>query len=158
MTDERREAIREYLAKLYEKHGRLTPALVVKSAKSPTSVLHDQFEWDDTVAGAKWREEQARVLIRSIQVTITTDTSIIETVAYVRDPEAATVEQGYVSVEDLQGDRKAAKQAIIYECGRAIAMLDRARDLAFALGLGPVAEKALAGVHTLREHALAKAS
>ena len=158
MTNERREAIREYLAALYEKHGRLTPAVIVKDARRPTSILHDQFEWDDGKAAQQWREEQARVLIRSIRVTITTDTSVIDTVAYVRDPEAATAEQGYVSVEDLQGDRKAAKQAIIYECGRAIAMLDRARDLAFALGLGPVAEKALEGVHTLREHALAKAS
>jgi len=156
MTDERREAIREYLAALYEKHGRLTPTLVVKDAKRPNSILHDQFEWDDGIAAAQWREEQARVLIRSIQVTITTETAIIETVAYVRDPNAAVDAQGYISVADLRGDRKAARQAIVYECGRATAMLNRARDLAVALGLVKEAERALASVDTLRESATLK--
>lgn len=155
MTNDQRDAIRDYLAALYAKHGRLTPALVVRDAKRPNSILHPCFEWDDGEAAGKWREEQARVLIRSIRVTITTDTSIIESVAYVRDPNVESDEQGYVSVESLRGNRKAAREALAYESSRAEALLERARNLAVALGLAKVADKAIGSVRTLRERAVA---
>ena len=45
---------------------------VVNMAKKPTSPLHPAFEWDDSKAAKKFRLEQARYLIRSIQVTIDT--------------------------------------------------------------------------------------
>jgi len=37
---------------------------VVKSARSKSSPLHAQFEWDDTKAGHEYRLQQARGLIR----------------------------------------------------------------------------------------------
>lgn len=48
----------------------ITPKNVVELARSTDSVLHDDFEWDDAIAGPKWREEQARIMIRNLAITI----------------------------------------------------------------------------------------
>lgn len=48
--------------------GELTPANVVQSARADESPLHDRFEWDDSIAGEKYREVQASELIRSVRV------------------------------------------------------------------------------------------
>ena len=61
------------LAKIETDHGKLTPRLVVADASDPRSPLHDQFEWNDTEAAIKYREDQARRLIRNIMVRVTVD-------------------------------------------------------------------------------------
>lgn len=38
----------------------ITAKNVVELARNESSVIHDEFEWRDDVAGAKWREYQAR--------------------------------------------------------------------------------------------------
>lgn len=48
--------------------GILNPEIVLKAAKPKGSILHSCFEWDDTSAAAKYRLEQARYLIRAIEV------------------------------------------------------------------------------------------
>lgn len=60
--------LREQLQQIYEDMGRLTPQNVVQVAADPLHPLHARFEWDDSVAGAKYREAQARDLIRSVRV------------------------------------------------------------------------------------------
>lgn len=56
---------------------------VVKAARSKKSSLHTEFEWDDAKAAEKWREEQARNLIRA-HVTY--------------EPRVARETRGYLSV------------------------------------------------------------
>lgn len=51
--------------------GSITPAQVVKDARSKRSPLHDGFEWDDETAAEKWRLEQASYILRSIHVVVT---------------------------------------------------------------------------------------
>lgn len=51
-----------------ENGGVLTPQIVVESAKKPDSPLHDYFEWDNRAAADKWRLNQARNLIMSIEI------------------------------------------------------------------------------------------
>lgn len=153
MTDIQRATIHERLAALYAKHGRLTPALVVRDAKNPASPMHDVFEWDDGKAARLYREEQARALIRTVTVKLSSDVTVVATPVYVRDPSAGNGEQGYVSVEALRGDRAMAREALMYECGRAASMVERARHLAVALGLTSEVEAALAGITSLRERA-----
>lgn len=46
---------------------RLRPADVVAAATPPEHVLHRHFEWDDAVAGAAFRIEQARNLIQVVR-------------------------------------------------------------------------------------------
>jgi len=45
---------------------------VVREARPIDSLLHSRFEWDDVRAGEKYREAQARQLIRWVKVEITT--------------------------------------------------------------------------------------
>lgn len=62
------------LTKLTERDGELTADSVVKEAKKKSSPLHPWFEWDDTEAAHKFRKNQARKLIQSINVRIIGDT------------------------------------------------------------------------------------
>ena len=60
--------LREQLQSIYDQHGQLTPHLVVRAAQKPDHPLHSRFDWDNKVAGPKWRLEQARTLIQSVKV------------------------------------------------------------------------------------------
>ncbi|TDT31137.1 hypothetical protein [Naumannella halotolerans] len=61
--------LREALQSIYDQRGQLTPALVVETAKNTDHPLHHRFEWNDEIAGPKYREVQARELIRSVKIT-----------------------------------------------------------------------------------------
>lgn len=61
-------SLRDQLQAIYEERGKLTPALVVDEARDVMHPLHFRFEWDDAVAGEKYRQNQAHELIRSVKV------------------------------------------------------------------------------------------
>lgn len=130
--------------------GSLTPEAVVESARSPESPMHGLFTWDDAVAGQKWRLEQARELIRSVKVVISTEARAISTVHYVRDPSQAAGAQGYVSVTALRRDPEGARAAVLAEFSRAASALARARGLADALGLAEQVDTLMESVEELR--------
>lgn len=150
MDKAKRDAIAARLAKLAELNGgRLTPDAVVQDAASKKSPLHDQFEWDDSAAAVKWRLAQARELIRSVRIEVTTETRTISTVCYVRDP-AAGDGQGYVEVAKLRDDRMLAVEALHAEVRQANALVARARSIADALGLSVEIERVAESVEALR--------
>jgi hypothetical protein len=66
-TDEEAKFLRGLEAK-----GLLYASAVVKAAKPKRSPIHHRFDWDDTTAADSWRLEQARKLIVSVRVEITT--------------------------------------------------------------------------------------
>lgn len=47
-----------------------TPSLhdVIEKARDVRSVMHNMFEWDDAIAGEKYRESQAKQIIRMLVV------------------------------------------------------------------------------------------
>lgn len=49
---------------------RLSATELVKVSMPEDAPLHGEFEWDDEIAGQKWRESQASCMIRSIVVTV----------------------------------------------------------------------------------------
>ncbi len=51
-------------------NGRLESEDVLDVARDPTSPLHPHFEWDDSIAAEAHRLDQARYLIRSIEVEV----------------------------------------------------------------------------------------
>lgn len=61
--------LRAELLAIREAAGRLTPAAVVAAAAAEDHPLHSRFEWDDAVAGHKYRLSQARQLIRVVRET-----------------------------------------------------------------------------------------
>jgi hypothetical protein len=46
--------------------GHLTASAVVEDARPPGAVLHPAFEWDDSIAAERYREEMARHMLRSV--------------------------------------------------------------------------------------------
>jgi transcription-repair coupling factor (superfamily II helicase) len=64
------DAARQALADISDKHGHISPALVVKEAEKVNNPLHDYFKWDDAEAGNLFRLAQARLLIREVKLDI----------------------------------------------------------------------------------------
>jgi hypothetical protein len=48
--------------------GLLRPEVVVEDARPAGSLLHGYFEWEDSIAALRYRREQARKMIQSIEV------------------------------------------------------------------------------------------
>lgn len=63
--------VEKELDRLANEYGFLNPEMVVEEARDPESPLHQHFDWDDSVAGEKWRREQAHQLIIKCRVTVT---------------------------------------------------------------------------------------
>jgi len=53
--------------------GHITPAKVLQDAADESSPLHRYFEWDNKQAAQRYRLDQARHLIRAVQIKITED-------------------------------------------------------------------------------------
>lgn len=151
------ETVQERLQQLYEQYGTLTADLVVSDAKNPESILHSHFDWDvDKAAMEHWRDT-ARGLIRSVRLVITTETTAVTCVAYVRDPSAPADQQGYAQVSRVRTDADAAREVLVEEFSRAAAALKRAKELAVVFGLQDDVEELIGQVHATRERVPAEA-
>lgn len=155
ITKAKREAVAKRLAEIEAANdGRLTPDAVVADARRKDSPLHDLFEWDvRKAAHAHWLD-RAREIIASVVVKITTDTKVVKSVAYVRDPDCGPGEQGYVSVEKLRTNEDRAREALANEFSRVADLLRRARELAAALDMSDDVERLVTGVVDLRRRVL----
>lgn len=60
------ETVGKEFEKIEKKYGKLTSDLVLQNAESEESPLHELFEWDDAVAGKKYRLHQATHLILNL--------------------------------------------------------------------------------------------
>ncbi|NRA48169.1 MAG: hypothetical protein HRU12_03480 [Phaeodactylibacter sp.] len=60
------ERAAQELERIRQKRGTLTSAVIVEESRSETAILHNAFEWNDTIAAQKYRERQAGTLVRSI--------------------------------------------------------------------------------------------
>jgi hypothetical protein len=131
----RDDLLAAHLERLADSRGRITPARVVENARPVNSLLHDRFEWDDAKAAELHRLDQARVLIASVEVQIIRNNVTTIAPAWVRDPDAAPKEQGYVRTVTLRDDHEKARENLLYEAERAAAVLTRVRTLAVAVDL-----------------------
>lgn len=103
------EAELERLAKI---NAGLRPQEVVDAARDPHSPLHDQFTWDDGVAGEKYRLWQARKLIKRVTIDKTTpDKKVITTQKYV-SVKPKEEPRSYQSVEIVATDEDLMKLAL----------------------------------------------
>lgn len=69
----------------------ITASGVVSIARKKSSEMHDYFEWDDSVAGERYREHQARTLINMLKVT------------YVKGKKESAPVKAYVNVKRKEG-------------------------------------------------------
>lgn len=135
--------IKNALRAIEDAKGRLTPSLVVASATPEDSPLHDQFEWNDSIAGHKWRLDQARELIKSVSVLFRTEYSTLSVVAYVRDPAMPSNVQGYRHITHIREEPDEARDALVKAFSDVANLLRRARDLGVALELSSEIEELL---------------
>ena len=56
------------LSRIQEQRGGLEPASIVEEARPEDAPLHPAFEWNDTVAGERYRQWQARDMVRSLRI------------------------------------------------------------------------------------------
>lgn len=92
--------IREELKRIAVANGgHLRAPDVVEAARDKKSVLHSQFEWDDTAAAEKFRISQARGLIRVV-------------VEYLGPAESSQAERVFVSLSSDREDGRGYRQTI----------------------------------------------
>jgi len=94
----------EELARLEKELGFLSPENVTTAAEKKDSPLHEVFEWNENSAARKWRLEQARNLLRSIEVeTALKDgtTRRIRAFLNVKLVQKNTPERKYINVETV---------------------------------------------------------
>jgi hypothetical protein len=118
------------IERLEDRRGRITPELVLDAARDKRSVLHDCFDWDDTIAAERWRLEQSRELIRSVKFTVIYKDAEVQSVKYVRNPDVPIDCQGYISTIKIQ--HRSSADMIKAELNAIVALLNRAESLAIA--------------------------
>jgi hypothetical protein len=151
MNQAKRDAVTKRLAEIEQQYGgRLTPEAVVEDASNAESPLNELFEWDDGVAAHQYRLHQARLVITSIEVEVTTSTSTVSVAYYTRDPACSGGEQGYRSVVSLRSEQESSRKALIDAFTVVNGHLERARNLAVALDLENEVAQIIEGVTTLR--------
>lgn len=62
------ETTAEELTRIYSARGELTPSAIVDESRPPEATLHPAFEWDDERAAERYREVQARQIVRSVTI------------------------------------------------------------------------------------------
>lgn len=123
----------ELLRTLESERGRLDPEDVVEAARDPESVLHNDFEWDDTEAARQHRLNQARRVIRSVRLNVTVNRIPLSVPAYVRDLSGDV--PGYRNILEVRNNEDAARATVIDAMQRVTNAVKRAKTLAAALGL-----------------------
>jgi hypothetical protein len=105
-SEEKAQIYGEFLWKVREENGdTLSPETVLEKAKPKASPIHDFFEWDDSLAGEKYRLWQARYLIGRIEIIIQTEEGEEQVRAFHNisiETEDEGHERGYVTIKDLQ--------------------------------------------------------
>lgn len=143
------------LAFIESRGGRTTADELLAEAKAKKTAngrdLHGYFDWDDKSAGYKYRLDQARELLRSVKVHITTEHFNIEAPAIIRDPGKSSGEPGYISVARLRNDEDLAREAVVAEFARARDALTRAKSVALALGLSAEIDDLVKRIGALHE-------
>lgn len=105
------EKARKEITRISEKYGSAKAEFIVEESKKKKALLHDSFEWDDSVAGFKHRCQQAREITNSITVEYITEGKEEESVtvpAFVV-PEKG---QGYRAVEVVMSNPEMRNQII----------------------------------------------
>lgn len=88
----RAQKIGEHLGKIGSRMGgALTAEVVLEDAAKKGSFLHDLFEWNDSAAAHRYRMDQARHLIRSVEVV------------YCDVPEQRGPIRAFVTIEKCEG-------------------------------------------------------
>ncbi|MCP4709867.1 MAG: hypothetical protein GY869_14690 [Planctomycetes bacterium] len=105
------ETVGKYIDKLDEKHGGVTPELLLNESRKKKSPLRDCFEWNDTTAAEKYRLHQARHILRAIVVTSENDeNATVKVRAFV--PVVEDDNHHYTTINRAMSDKELRKQVL----------------------------------------------
>ena len=119
--------LRSELTAIYRKRGELTPQSVLDEARPEGAPLHSRFEWDDAIAGEKYRIVQAQQLIRAVKIEYTDSAGEKKWVRGffpIRDMEDNSEKRGYSPTEEIAQD-DISLRILLKQCEREIADLKR---------------------------------
>lgn len=68
LTEKKRVIVDKALLSICKKRGKIDMDILLEEVKNPKNVLHPFFEWNDEIAGEKWRRAQAYTMIYHSQV------------------------------------------------------------------------------------------
>ena len=103
----------EHLENLEQKHGMVTPKLIVDDSRPQTAVLHKCFEWNDEVAAEKYRESQAGFVLRNL-VTVSVSQKKENQESEIRAFVNVTKDddRGFISINNAMQDEDLRKQLL----------------------------------------------
>lgn len=152
-----RNALKAAVEATADKNGIVVPDRVVEAARDESSVLHGQFEWDDSIAAHQHRLDVARSLIREIRYESYDSTKkTITEVSYVHDPRQS--KQAYIPLNRVARNKKLAQAVMEAELARCSSAINRAREVADVLELRDVLDDLLAQLVVVQEKVKTPAS
>lgn len=90
----------EEFERIREAHGELKPEYVVEESRPEGALLHDLFQWNDTIAAELWRKEQASKYIRSVHVEIRNEKVTCTVRAFVNVTPAKSQPRQYIPMTE----------------------------------------------------------
>jgi hypothetical protein len=105
----------EEIERVRSKLGFITPLELLDASRQRDSRLHSAFEWNDSVAGERYRQEQARHIIKAVIVEISQkDEGSVEVRAFVSvRPETDSGKPSFTSLGDAMADSDLREQVVI---------------------------------------------
>lgn len=139
----------DLIRSLADPDGYIEPSAVITEARSPRSLLHEDFNWNvQEAAEAHWLET-ARRLIRFVKLHITIQHREISCVHYVVDPERPPKSKRFIDLTIAAQHRNMAQQILLDEMERITAAVRRAQQVAMVLGLSAQLDALLQDIHAV---------
>src|SRR5262245_7287138 len=90
---------------------------IINASRAKTAKLHRCFEWDDSIAGELFREEQARRLLTCYEVTITDDAGEERTISpyWVPMGEPGQPSDCYLQIDEAMADPE-IRESVLANC------------------------------------------
>lgn len=106
----------EAIAEIALRRGGVTPQILVEESRDNTSTLHPIFEWDDSIAGEKYRLSQGADVLRGLVIIKASENQddepeIIRAFVNVA-PLKDTTERKWVPIEQAINDPKLYEQLV----------------------------------------------
>lgn len=120
--------LRTQLTGIYQQHGELTPQIVVDEARPDGAPLHDRFEWNDNIAGEKYRLVQAAQIIRAVRIEYISPGSeekkFIRAFSSLHQASEDGIHQGYAPTEEVL-ENPLTRKILLRNMERDISILKR---------------------------------
>jgi hypothetical protein len=143
MKNNKTELIEAELERIRARDGGvLNPAAVVEVASDPESVLHTQFQWDDTKAAQAYRIWQARQLISMVVTVLPHENKPVRMYVSLRDDRDPA--GGYRGLADVMGDtdmRRALLREAFSELNRLKQKYNQLSELTPVFAAAEIAER-----------------